>query len=222
MRFHRYINALLILLIASAARAQEATRVYESAQEAYELGHFQKADSLLTGSVNSFKGETRIGVYRLLALCNLNMDKPDVAQSWVSRLLAVDPYYSVYNDAPRFAEMVNHEFYTTLWEGWGHHGIERGTFNHAWSGGGLTCLVQFAAGIEPTSDAFRTFKVCPQMGNLKHIATSFVTYYGTIAADLTQTEPGKIALKLTVPAGTTAEVSGKTYGEGTHEITIQK
>ncbi len=107
MRFQRYITALLILLIASAARAQEATRVYESAQEAYELGHFQKADSLLTGSVNSFKGETRIGVYRLLALCNLNMDKPEVAQSWVSRLLAVDPYYSVYNDAPRFAEMVN-------------------------------------------------------------------------------------------------------------------
>lgn len=121
----------------------------------------------------------------------------------------------------RFAEMVNHEFYTTLWEGWGHHGIERGTFNHAWSGGGLTCLVQFAAGIEPTSDAFRTFKVCPQMGNLKHIATSFVTYYGTIAADLTQTEPGKITLKLTVPAGTTAEVAGKTYGEGTHEIFIK-
>ena len=107
MRSQRYITALLILLIASAARAQEATRVYESAQEAYELGHFQKADSLLTGSVNSFKGETRIGVYRLLALCNLNMDKPEVAQSWVSRLLAVDPYYSVYNDAPRFAEMVN-------------------------------------------------------------------------------------------------------------------
>ena len=107
MRFQRYITALLILLIASAARAQEATRVYESAQEAYELGHFQKADSLLTGSVNSFKGETRIGVYRLLALCNLNMDKPEVAQSWVTRLLAVDPYYSVYNDAPRFAEMVN-------------------------------------------------------------------------------------------------------------------
>jgi iron complex outermembrane receptor protein len=81
--------------------------VYESAQEAYELGLFQKADSLLTGSANSFKGETRIGVYRLLALCNLNMDRPEVAQTWVSKLLAVDPYYSVYNDAPRFAEMVN-------------------------------------------------------------------------------------------------------------------
>ena len=107
MRFQRYIIALLILLICSAAKAQDATRVYESAQEAYELGLFQKADSLLTSSVNSFKGQTRIGVYRLLALCNLNMDKPEVAQSWVTRLLTVDPYYSVYNDAPRFAEMVN-------------------------------------------------------------------------------------------------------------------
>jgi iron complex outermembrane receptor protein len=107
MRPQKYIIALLILLIPWATRAQEATRVYESAQEAYELGLFQKADSLLTGSANSFKGETRIGVYRLLALCNLNMDRPEVAQTWVSKLLAVDPYYSVYNDAPRFAEMVN-------------------------------------------------------------------------------------------------------------------
>ena len=107
MRFQRYIIALLILFISSAVKAQEATRVYESAQEAYELGLFQKADSLLTGSVNSFKGETRIGVYRLLALCNLNMDKPEVAETWVSSLLTVDPYYSVYNDTPRFAELVN-------------------------------------------------------------------------------------------------------------------
>ena len=107
MRFQRYIIALLILLICTAAKAQDVTRVYESAQEAYELGLFQKADSLLAGSANNFKGETRIGVYRLLALCNLNMDKPEVAQTWVTKLLTVDPYYSVYNDAPRFAEMVN-------------------------------------------------------------------------------------------------------------------
>lgn len=107
MRFQRYIIALLILFISSAVKAQEATRVYESAQEAYELGLFQKADSLLTDSANSFKGETRIGVYRLLALCNLNMDKPEVAETWVSSLLTVDPYYSVYNDTPRFAELVN-------------------------------------------------------------------------------------------------------------------
>ena len=107
MRITRYIFPLLILLFAWTARAQEDVRLYESAQEAYELGQFQKADSLLSRTADSYSGETRISVYRLLALSNLNMDKPEVAEIWVSRLLAVDPYYRVYNDAPRFTEMVN-------------------------------------------------------------------------------------------------------------------
>jgi len=120
----------------------------------------------------------------------------------------------------RYSEMINNDSFTTLWEGWGHHGIERGTFNHAWSGGGLTCLAQFSAGIEPTSPAFRTFRVRPQMGNLTRVATSLVTKSGTISVDLTKNEAGKITLKLTVPAGTTAEVAGKSYVAGTHEIVI--
>lgn len=107
MSFKRYIAALLILLLPYAVRAQEEIHVYEAAQEAYELGQFEQANALLTGSIASFKGETRIGVYRILALCNLNMDQPEVAEKWVSSLLAVDPYYSVYNDTPRFAELVN-------------------------------------------------------------------------------------------------------------------
>ena len=107
MRLKRYLFALIVLLFPLAVQAQEEAGLYESALEAYELGQFRKADSLLVHSVNSFHGETRIGVYRLLALCNLNMDKPEVAETWVSNLLAVDPYYSVYNDAPRFAELVN-------------------------------------------------------------------------------------------------------------------
>ena len=106
MRIKRYIITLLLLCSSLAVFAQENARIYESALEAYELGLFAEADSLLR-SVDSFKGETRIGVYRLLALCNLHMDKPEVAENWVSRLLTVDPYYSVYNDSPRFAEMVN-------------------------------------------------------------------------------------------------------------------
>ena len=107
MRIKGYIFALFLLFFSYAVHAQEEARLYESAMEAYELGSFAKADSILTNSVNRFNGETRIGVYRLLALCNLNMDKPEEAEKWVTRLLTVDPYYSVYNDAPRFAEMVN-------------------------------------------------------------------------------------------------------------------
>lgn len=107
MSLKRFLFTLIVCLLPYAVHAQEDTGVYEAALEAYELGQFRKADSLLVHSVNSFHGETRIGVYRLLALCNLNMDKPEVAETWASNLLAVDPYYSVYNDAPRFAELVN-------------------------------------------------------------------------------------------------------------------
>ena len=107
MSFKRYLFALILLSLSFTVRAQDDVRVYESAQEAYELGLFEKADALLNQSADLFKGETQIGVYRLLALCNLNMDKPEVAEKWVAKLLAVDPYYSVYNDMPRFTEMVN-------------------------------------------------------------------------------------------------------------------
>ncbi|MBQ2172637.1 MAG: hypothetical protein II454_05515, partial [Bacteroidales bacterium] len=107
MRIKRYIFALIVLCFSYTARAQEDIHLYELAQEAYEYGLFQQADSLLSNSVNSFKGETQINMFRLLALSNLNMDKPEVAEAWVTRLLAVDPYYRAYNDSPRFTEMVN-------------------------------------------------------------------------------------------------------------------
>lgn len=106
MRIRKYILTLLVLLLTCAVRAQNDTRLYESAMEAYEFGLFERTDSLLRDSVGIFRGETRIGVLRLLALSNLNMDKPEVAETWVSRLLAVDPYYRVYNDVPRFTDMV--------------------------------------------------------------------------------------------------------------------
>ena len=108
MRIKSFIFVLFLSVgFSCAVHAQDDTHRYESALEAYELGLFEKADTLLTNSVNDFTGEDRISVYRLLALCNLNLDKPEVAEAWVSRLLAVDPYYRVYNDVPRFTEMVN-------------------------------------------------------------------------------------------------------------------
>ncbi len=107
MSIKGYIIAFFLVCCSWALRAQDESHLYETALEAYELGMFEKVDTLLSKSVSSFQGESRIGVYRLLALCNLNMDKPAVAEEWVAKLLAVDPYYRVYNDVPRFTEMVN-------------------------------------------------------------------------------------------------------------------
>lgn len=72
----------------------------------------------------------------------------------------------------RYAAMTDSPL-TTLWEGWGigEEGFGGGTYNHAWSGGPLTILSQYIAGIVPETPAFATFSVKPHPAHLNHIRT---------------------------------------------------
>lgn len=126
----------------------------------------------------------------------------------------------------RFEKMVNHPDYTTLWEGWGigNEGYGGGTVNHAWSGGTLTLLSQYVAGIAPLKPAFKEFQVAPMMGDLTNVDATVFTPYGLIKLSL-QTKGGKIKMMLDVPEGTTACVADgdKTIclKSGVHRITIK-
>ncbi len=105
----------------------------------------------------------------------------------------------------RFAAQIESPL-TTLWEGWGigSEGFGGGTYNHAWSGGALTILCQYAAGVAPTQPAFREFSVLPQMGSLKRIETVVPTRFGNIQLKLTQ---GPVfRMEVDVPEGTTAAI----------------
>lgn len=106
----------------------------------------------------------------------------------------------------RFSKMVNHPEITTLWEGWGigAEGYGGGTVNHAWSGGGLTILSQYVAGIFPTSPGYHTFQVKPQPGFLKHIKVVVPSVKGDIKMEL-QTE-GQYQMMVEVPEGTRASL----------------
>ncbi len=53
---------------------------------------------------------------------------------------------------------------TTLPEGWD---IGFGSYNHGWSGGPLTMLSQYVAGVAPESPAYKRYHVLPQMGSLR-------------------------------------------------------
>lgn len=72
----------------------------------------------------------------------------------------------------RYSEMI-HSPLTTLWEGWGigSKGFGGGTYNHAWSGGPLTIMSQYIAGIETVTPAFETFRVKPNPASLNFIKT---------------------------------------------------
>lgn len=81
----------------------------------------------------------------------------------------------------RFSKMVDSEL-TTLWEGWGigKEGFGGGTYNHAWSGGGLTLLSQYVAGIEPAMAGFKIVKIQPRMGFLKQAQAEVHSVAGKI------------------------------------------
>jgi alpha-L-rhamnosidase len=111
----------------------------------------------------------------------------------------------------RYAAMLSDDV-GTLWElfdpitleGFGDLG--RGTYNHAWSGGPLTILSQYVAGVAPTSPAFKTFDVSPNLHRLNRIDAVTATLYGPIRVNARKGAEGTLSVAVEVPPGTTATV----------------
>lgn len=146
---------------------------------------------------------TYLTVYVLEAMCV--MGHPEMAQELM--------HY-------RYPTIMKDEC-STLWEQWNFEG----SCNHAWTGSGVVIMNEYFAGIRPKDPGFKVFTVKPQMGNLKHIETSFVTRYGKVHLKLDRN--GKsITAELTVPKGSIAELhspnTGKVHhvNEGTHKVTL--
>ncbi len=106
----------------------------------------------------------------------------------------------------RFKAMTDHH-YTTLWEGWGigRSGYGGGTINHAWCGGALTLLSQYAAGVAPVTPGYGTYHVLPQMAPLKHIKTTVPSAKGDIHLEL-HNKAESFTMDLVSPEGTIAIV----------------
>ena len=74
---------------------------------------------------------------------------------------------------------------STLWELFNRE--DGGTDNHAWSGGPLTILSQFAAGVAPEQPGYSVYHIFPQMGDLNEIHSVQQTVKGDIRIDLLRT-----------------------------------
>ena len=106
----------------------------------------------------------------------------------------------------RYQKMVDSPL-STLWEGWGigSEGYGGGSYNHGWSGGPLTLLMEYVCGIAPTEPGFSRFQVMPQTGSLNRASASFETVKGTIQSSFRKLASG-MEIKVTVPASTLAVV----------------
>ena len=134
-------------------------------------------------------------------------------EKYVLEALCVMGYYedALKRLEKRFGTMVAAP-HTTLWEGWeytGGRGMKyksgNGTYNHAWSGGGLTILSQYIAGIEPLKPQFEQFRVCPNLATLNRVKSVVPTVFGNISM-AAQKVDNTLNITLTVPEGTVAKV----------------
>lgn len=113
------------------------------------------------------------------------------------------PHYALFRMKKRFTPMVTDEHCSTLYEGWGKgkEGFEGDTYNHGWSGGGLTILSQYVCGIAPIQPGFDTFTVLPQLGGLTDVQTNLETVNGDINVWVS-TSINIFKLKVTAPSKT--------------------
>src|SRR5690606_1988379 len=97
----------------------------------------------------------------------------------------------------RFEKMVNNDYFTTLFEGWGigKEGFGGGTVNHAWSGGGLSVLHGYMAGIRPYKPGYDEFIVSPNVEGIKNLHTLVPSIKGNIILDISNTN-NLLSLKL--------------------------
>lgn len=116
------------------------------------------------------------------------------------------PEQAVVRMKTRYAAMIV-EPISTLWENFGGKNGRggSGTYNHAWSGGPLTMLSQYTAGLVPTSPGWKTFEVKPQPGPLTRIDAIVPTPHGDVSLTLCR-ERKRLRMELTVPHGTQATI----------------
>lgn len=188
-------------------------RIY-SIESKFDKAFWDKSKSAYYRSTGSGKADDRanaLAVYAGLAPENRYEDIKNMLETqmesspYMEKYVLEALYMMGYDDAAmartktRYEEMIKDEF-PTLWEFWNKNA---GTRNHAWSGGPLTMMYMFNAGITPLTPAYESFQVRPQTAGLKDISAKVPSPGGEIAVTVKETDT-ETALNVTVPAGSSA------------------
>lgn len=96
---------------------------------------------------------------------------------------------------------------TTLPELWTTRRASPGpsTLNHSWTGGPLTLLSQYVAGLSPLEPGWARYQVRPQPGSLRRIEAAVDSAAGRIATSLRRTDD-TLVFEIDSPPGTIAEL----------------
>lgn len=105
----------------------------------------------------------------------------------------------------RHINVVNDKLSSTLPELWQNGEVAdfsdyEGTKNHGWSSGSLITLSRYAAGIEPTSAGYNSWKIMPQLGGFSAVSVCVPSEIGLIKAYISIND-GEFSLSLISPGG---------------------
>ncbi|BDD09324.1 hypothetical protein FUAX_17560 [Fulvitalea axinellae] len=101
----------------------------------------------------------------------------------------------------RYAKMVKSE-YTTLWE---LFDLGNCSYNHGWSGGPMTMMYKYIAGLRPTVPGFKAFDVFPQAEGFNELECNVSTMRGEVKIDYEKSAEG-VYMRLEVPKGSEARI----------------
>lgn len=94
----------------------------------------------------------------------------------------------------RYRQMVTDEF-PTLWEFWQPN---KGTRNHAWTGGPLIMMYRYNLGIRPLAGGYQRFKIRPHVAAFNHLEGQVPTPNGPITLAFNR-QPDKTSLGFSYP-----------------------
>lgn len=119
-------------------------------------------------------------------------------------------------DYPGYLHMINNGA-TAVWESWNG---ERSRLHNCYNGIG-SWFYQALGGIIPTLPGYQHVTINPQTPKgLSWVEVSEETPYGTLHVRWDR-KKDKYVLKATIPVGITADIFGKSYGNGTHTIEFE-
>ena len=102
----RIVSLFITLLFSLGTLAQNDGSLFQDAVSAYENGHFQQVEDILSDRIETLDPSNQVQAYRLLALSCLYRDMPEKAELYAAQLLKLDPFYTAYGDSPRFADIL--------------------------------------------------------------------------------------------------------------------
>ncbi len=114
----------------------------------------------------------------------------------------------------RYTDLVANEN-STLWEDFYY----LSTKNHAWSGGPLTMLNKYVAGIYPTTPGYETYRVQPNLTSLNSVKVTVPSIKGNIDLNINR-DNNQITMGLTSPENTVAQVAVPRFNMENTLVTI--